>query len=131
MPDRTKSLPVPFIGECQKLLLIKQVLWGGLWCCCGDRLSVVVILKFQETIGGKDEQMEKRNVRVSAGAEALSVLGLVLAVVTVISPFWGRFSNEGNPNTGGNIHIIFFLYFKHIRNLLDNCERKKEREKRK
>ena len=51
--------------------------------------------------------MEKRNVRVSAGAEALSVLGLVLAVVTVISPFWGRFSNEGNPNTGGKSPFFF------------------------
>lgn len=52
--------------------------------------------------------MEKRNVRVSAGAEALSVLGLVLAVVTVISPFWGRFSNQGNPNTGGKL-VIYLL----------------------
>jgi hypothetical protein len=75
--------------------------------------------------------MEKRNVRVSAGAEALSVLGLVLAVVTVISPFWGRFSNEGNPNTGGNtfnIHSFFLLNIFEIY-LIIVKERNKERER--
>jgi len=43
----------------------------------------------------------QRNLRVSLAAEALSVLSLILAIVTLISPYWGRFSNEGSPNTGG------------------------------
>jgi hypothetical protein len=46
--------------------------------------------------------METRNFRVSAITEALSVVGLALAVITVISPYWGRFSNEGHANSGGN-----------------------------
>ena len=54
--------------------------------------------------------MEKRNLRVSALAEGLSAIGLVLAIVTVISPYWGRFSNEGSPNSGGNDPI--FLSFR-------------------
>ncbi|KAK4016685.1 hypothetical protein OUZ56_031648 [Daphnia magna] len=44
--------------------------------------------------------MEKRNLRVSALAEGLSAVGLVLAIITVISPYWGRFSSEGPPNSG-------------------------------
>jgi hypothetical protein len=46
--------------------------------------------------------METRNFRVSAITEALSVVSLALAVITVISPYWGRFSNEGHANSGGN-----------------------------
>ena len=46
--------------------------------------------------------MEKqRNLRVSLAAEALSVLSLILAIVTLISPYWGRFSNEANVFSGG------------------------------
>jgi hypothetical protein len=50
--------------------------------------------------------MEKRNLRVSALAEGLAAIALILAIVTVISPYWGRFSNEGSPNSGGK-----FFYF--------------------
>ncbi len=58
----------------------------------------------------QDEQMGKRNLRVSALAEGLSAIGLVLAIVTVISPYWGRFSNEGSPNSGGNVFPDYTTY---------------------
>ena len=51
--------------------------------------------------------MEKRNLRVSALAEGLAAIALILAIVTVISPYWGRFSNEGSPNSGGKFFIFF------------------------
>ncbi|XP_057366802.1 uncharacterized protein LOC130687645 [Daphnia carinata] len=54
--------------------------------------------------------MEKRNLRVSALAEGLSAIGLVLAIVTVISPYWGRFSNEGSPNSGDLVTGYFGLW---------------------
>jgi hypothetical protein len=51
--------------------------------------------------------MEKRNLRVSALAKGLAAIGLVLAIITVISPYWGRFSNEGSPNSGGTFLFLF------------------------
>lgn len=59
----------------------------------------------------QDEQMEKRNLRVSALAEGLAAIGLVLAIITVISPYWGRFSNEGSPNSGGTFLFSLFNHF--------------------
>lgn len=43
----------------------------------------------------------KRRLKVSALAEGLSATSLVLSVVTVASPYWGRFSNDGSPSSGG------------------------------
>nr|CAH0099833.1 unnamed protein product [Daphnia galeata] len=54
--------------------------------------------------------MEKRNLRVSALAEGLAAIALILAIVTVISPYWGRFSNEGSPNSGDLVTGYFGLW---------------------
>ena len=79
--------------------------WGVAYCCCFAFRPLFIAF-----IPIEDEQMEtKRNLRVSAAATVLSLVSLVLAVVAVVSPYWGRFSNDGSPNSGGK-----YYYFHHF-----------------
>ena len=86
---------------CVRLNKDRLVVW--VWCCCCVRGN----WKCVGCWSSQDEQMEKRNLRVSALAEGLAAIALILAIVTVISPYWGRFSNEGSPNSGGKFFIFF------------------------
>ena len=48
----------------------------------------------------------KRRLKVSALAEGLAATSLVLSLATVASPYWGRFSNEGSPSSGGKCPVL-------------------------
>lgn len=52
----------------------------------------------------------KRRLKVSALAEGLSATSLALSVVTVASPYWGRFSNEESSSSGDRVTGYFGLW---------------------
>ena len=78
--------------------------WSGVSVCVWDAnrsaIKVTWNVDRDKTMG---PTMETRNFRVSAAVEGLAVASLGLAVITVISPYWGRFSNQASLNSGGTL----------------------------